>query len=121
MPNVPFRVSLMPAALVAAPFTRPNWVFAEKYDGVRILAYKEGLPRSACFAERYRPYGPLSRGRGGGRETALQVTPVGWEVVVCDARRVSFAEWTKVEKLRHFVFPGLRDGKKPIEVVRQEA
>jgi ATP-dependent DNA ligase len=118
---MPFRVSLMPAALVEAPFTGPNWVFEEKGGGVRILAYKEGHPGSACFAERYRPHGPLSQGRGGGSETALRVTPFGWEVVVCDTRHVSFTEWTKVEKLRHFVFPGLRGDKKPIEVVRQEA
>jgi len=32
----------MLATLVAAPFIRPNWIFEEKYDGVRILAYKEG-------------------------------------------------------------------------------
>lgn len=32
----------MLATLVDAPFDRPNWVFEEKYDGVRILAYKEG-------------------------------------------------------------------------------
>jgi bifunctional non-homologous end joining protein LigD len=32
----------MLATLVDAPFTKPDWVFEEKYDGVRILAYKEG-------------------------------------------------------------------------------
>ncbi|HEY2461315.1 MAG TPA: non-homologous end-joining DNA ligase [Candidatus Acidoferrum sp.] len=32
----------MLATLVDAPFVRPNWVFEEKYDGVRIVAYKEG-------------------------------------------------------------------------------
>jgi bifunctional non-homologous end joining protein LigD len=32
----------MLATLVDTPFARPNWVFEEKYDGVRILAYKEG-------------------------------------------------------------------------------
>ncbi|HUN63750.1 MAG TPA: non-homologous end-joining DNA ligase [Candidatus Sulfotelmatobacter sp.] len=32
----------MLATLVSAPFARPNWIFEEKYDGVRILAYKEG-------------------------------------------------------------------------------
>jgi bifunctional non-homologous end joining protein LigD len=31
----------MLATLVDAPFTRQDWVFEEKYDGVRILAYKE--------------------------------------------------------------------------------
>jgi bifunctional non-homologous end joining protein LigD len=42
MNKVPFRVSPMLATLVDAPFTRPYWIFEEKYDGVRMLAYKEG-------------------------------------------------------------------------------
>src|SRR5271156_923433 len=42
MSKVPFRVSPMLATLVDAPFTRPNWIFEEKYDGVRMVAYKEG-------------------------------------------------------------------------------
>jgi bifunctional non-homologous end joining protein LigD len=42
MNKIPFRISPMLATLVDAPFTRPNWVFEEKYDGIRILAYKEG-------------------------------------------------------------------------------
>jgi bifunctional non-homologous end joining protein LigD len=32
----------MLATLVAAPFDRSGWVYEEKYDGDRILAYKEG-------------------------------------------------------------------------------
>jgi len=40
--KVPFRVSPMLASLVDEPFWRDHWVFEEKYDGVRILAYKEG-------------------------------------------------------------------------------
>jgi bifunctional non-homologous end joining protein LigD len=32
----------MLATLVDAPFERPGWVFEEKYDGYRVLAYKEG-------------------------------------------------------------------------------
>lgn len=32
----------MLATLVAAPFSSPGWIFEEKYDGDRILAYKEG-------------------------------------------------------------------------------
>jgi bifunctional non-homologous end joining protein LigD len=32
----------MLATLVDEPFSKPEWVFEEKYDGVRILAYKEG-------------------------------------------------------------------------------
>ncbi len=40
--RIPFRVRPMLATLVAAPFDKPGWVFEEKYDGDRILAYKEG-------------------------------------------------------------------------------
>jgi bifunctional non-homologous end joining protein LigD len=40
--RVPFRVHPMLATLVKAPFHRPGWVYEEKYDGDRILAYKEG-------------------------------------------------------------------------------
>lgn len=42
MDKVPFRVSPMLATLVDQPFSREGWVFEEKYDGVRMLAYKEG-------------------------------------------------------------------------------
>src|SRR5262249_36373904 len=40
--RVPFRVRPMLATLVPAPFHRRGWVYEEKYDGYRILAYKEG-------------------------------------------------------------------------------
>jgi len=32
----------MLATLVQAPFHKPGWVYEEKYDGIRLLAYKEG-------------------------------------------------------------------------------
>jgi bifunctional non-homologous end joining protein LigD len=40
--RIPFRIRPMLATLVAAPFHRPGWIYEEKYDGFRILAYKEG-------------------------------------------------------------------------------
>ncbi len=40
--RIPFRVHPMLATLVAEAFEKPGWVFEEKYDGDRILAYKEG-------------------------------------------------------------------------------
>jgi bifunctional non-homologous end joining protein LigD len=40
--RIPFRVRPMLATLVDQPFHRPGWVYEEKYDGYRILAYKEG-------------------------------------------------------------------------------
>ena len=40
--SIPFRVQPMLATLVRQPFHRRGWVYEEKYDGFRILAYKEG-------------------------------------------------------------------------------
>jgi bifunctional non-homologous end joining protein LigD len=42
MDKIPFHVSPMLATLVDRPFSKAGWVFEEKYDGVRMLAYKEG-------------------------------------------------------------------------------
>lgn len=42
MGKIPFRVAPMLATLVDKPFSKSNWIFEEKYDGVRMLAYKEG-------------------------------------------------------------------------------
>src|SRR5882757_2467797 len=59
--RIPIRVRPMLALLVPAPFHRPGWVFEEKYDGIRILAYKEDtkvtllsrndLDRTATFTD----------------------------------------------------------------------
>ena len=40
--HIPFRVRPMLATLVTEAFHRAGWVYEEKYDGARILAYKEG-------------------------------------------------------------------------------
>jgi bifunctional non-homologous end joining protein LigD len=40
--RVPFRIQPMLATLVREPFHRTGWVYEEKYDGYRIVAYKEG-------------------------------------------------------------------------------
>src|SRR5579859_1280570 len=40
--KIPYRVRPMLATLVGGPFHEPGWVYEEKYDGIRILAYKEG-------------------------------------------------------------------------------
>jgi bifunctional non-homologous end joining protein LigD len=40
--RIPFRVHPMLATLIPEPFDKPGWVYEEKYDGDRILAYKEG-------------------------------------------------------------------------------
>ena len=40
--RIPFRVRPMLATLVKKPLDKDGWVYEEKYDGYRILAYKEG-------------------------------------------------------------------------------
>ena len=40
--KIPFSIAPMLPTLVAKPFDRQGWVYEEKYDGYRILAYKEG-------------------------------------------------------------------------------
>jgi bifunctional non-homologous end joining protein LigD len=40
--RIPFRVKPMLATLIKKPFHQPGWIYEEKYDGYRILAYKEG-------------------------------------------------------------------------------
>ena len=39
--RIPFQVQPMLATLVSEPFDKPGWVYEEKYDGDRVLAYKE--------------------------------------------------------------------------------
>jgi len=60
----------MLASLVDAPFHTPGWVYEEKYDGYRILAYKEdkrvtllsrnGKDRTESFADVARAVGTLA-------------------------------------------------------------
>jgi len=40
--QVPFRVQPMLPTLVKSAFNKPGWDYEEKYDGFRLLAYKEG-------------------------------------------------------------------------------
>ena len=40
--HIPFKVRPMLATLIAEPFHKPGWVYEEKYDGYRLIAYKDG-------------------------------------------------------------------------------
>lgn len=87
--RIPFRVQPMLATLVPEPFDRPGWIYEEKYDGDRILAYKEadhvrllsrnGKDRTARFPQIVEAIRKL---RGA---TLL----LDGEVVVFDKKRVS--------------------------------
>jgi bifunctional non-homologous end joining protein LigD len=79
----------MLATLVDEPFHRPKWVYEEKYDGYRILAYKDGasvtllsrngLDRTGTFPEIAEAIGRL-------RDRTLLLDG---EAVAFDRRRVS--------------------------------
>ena len=89
MHKVPFRISPMLATLVDAPFAKQNWVFEEKYDGVRILAYKEGshislISRNAI--DRTTRYPEIAAAVN---KLRPQTLALDGEVVVFDSKRVS--------------------------------
>ena len=89
MHKVPFRLSPMLATLVDAPFAKQNWVFEEKYDGVRILAYKEGshvslISRNAI--DRTTRYPEIAAAVN---KLRPQTLALDGEVVVFDSKRVS--------------------------------
>ena len=79
----------MLATLVKGPFHKPGWVYEEKYDGIRLLAYKEGkrvrllsrndIERTSKFPEIVAAIGKL-------RPSSLLLDG---EVVVFDRKNVS--------------------------------
>jgi bifunctional non-homologous end joining protein LigD len=89
MQTIPFRVSPMLATLVEEPFSKPDWVFEEKYDGVRIIAYKEGEKVSLISRngiDRTERYPAIAA------EIARlkpQTLALDGEIVVFDSKRVS--------------------------------
>lgn len=89
MARVPFRIAPMLATLVDAPFNKPNWIFEEKYDGVRMLAYKEGskvvlISRNAI--DRTERYPKIAEAIGKLKPDTLALDG---EIVIFDADRVS--------------------------------
>ncbi|HUA85335.1 MAG TPA: non-homologous end-joining DNA ligase [Bryobacteraceae bacterium] len=87
--RIRFRVSPMLPTLVHQPLEKPGWIYEEKYDGYRILAYKEGarvtlvsrngIDRTANYPGVAQAVAKLPR------RTILLDT----EVVVFDEKRVS--------------------------------
>jgi len=89
MPKIPFRVSPMLATLADEPFARDNWIFEQKYDGVRMLAYKEGrkvslISRSAI--DRTARYPEIAAAIGKMRPETLVLDG---EIVVFDSHNIS--------------------------------
>jgi bifunctional non-homologous end joining protein LigD len=112
--RIPFIAEPMLATLVAKPFDEPGWIYEEKYDGYRILAYKEAekvklvsrndKDRTADYPEIARAVARLSA------RTLL----LDGEVVVFDAHKVSRFQLLQRggAKAKYSVFDCLyRDGK----------
>ncbi len=79
----------MLATLADEPFSRPNWIFEEKYDGVRILAYKEGTKVSLVSRnaiDRTARYPEIAAAVAG---LKAQTLALDGEVVVFGAKNVS--------------------------------
>jgi bifunctional non-homologous end joining protein LigD len=86
---VPFRTGAMLPSLVAPPFHRPGWVYEEKYDGYRILAYKEG-ERLQLLSRQGRDWThDFNEVADAVRATRAQTLVLDGEVVVFDRQLVS--------------------------------
>jgi bifunctional non-homologous end joining protein LigD len=87
--RIPFRVTPMLATLVRKPFHKPGWIYEEKYDGYRILAYKEGN-RVALVSrngnDRTATYAPVARAI---QQLPLRTLLLDGEVVAFDRQHVS--------------------------------
>ena len=126
-PRVPFRVSPMLATLVKEPFDKPGWVYEEKYDGYRILAYKEGekvtlLSRNA--KDRTVHFGAVAGAVG---DLAQETLLLDGEVVAFDRKGVSRFQLLQnlADQPRYAVFDCLyMDGRdlraKPLRERRRE-
>jgi bifunctional non-homologous end joining protein LigD len=79
----------MLATLVDHPFHRENWVYEEKYDGVRMLAYKEGAKVTLVSrndVQRNARYPEIAKAVAGLKARTLLLDG---EIVVFDAKKVS--------------------------------
>src|ERR1700722_6741545 len=87
--RIPFRVKPMLASLEKDPFDEPGWVYEEKYDGYRILAYKEGrevtlLSRNGN--DRTSTFAPIASAVA---KLPARTLPLDGEVVIFDSKWVS--------------------------------
>lgn len=86
---IPFRARPMLATLVSQPFDRTGWVYEEKYDGYRILAYKEG-PQVTLFSRNNKDRTDTFPGVTGAVSHLKERTVLlDGEIVVFDRHKVS--------------------------------
>ena len=87
--RIPFRVSPMLATLVRKPFHQPGWIYEEKYDGYRMLAYKEGARVTLVSRngnDRTATYASVARAI---QQLSLRSVLLDGEVVAFDKRHIS--------------------------------
>lgn len=77
----------MAATLTQERFTGPEWIFERKFDGIRLLAYKQGSDVQLFSRNHLPQHLPAIK-------EAIWVQP---KIVV----QVGFIEWTVHGKLRH--------------------
>jgi bifunctional non-homologous end joining protein LigD len=87
--TIPFRVSPMLGTLVDRPFHKPNWIYEEKYDGIRILAYKEGSQVSLFSRNDKKRTKDFPDIVGAIANLAPHTLLLDGEIVVFDSRRIS--------------------------------
>jgi bifunctional non-homologous end joining protein LigD len=124
--KIAFRVSPMLATLVDEPPDYSNWIFEEKYDGVRMLTYKEGAQVSLISRngiDRSARYPGIARAIKGLKADTLLLDG---EIVVFDGRGVSHFQLLQAGKgtPEYAVFDCLyRNGRdlrrKPLETRRR--
>jgi len=102
--RIPFRVRPMLATLVPEPFHRSGWVYEEKYDGDRILAYKEGA-RVHLFSRNAKDHTAAFP------EIAAEIGALPHRTLILDGAVIA------LDKLRQPAFLGLRDDKSAREVL----
>ena len=87
--RIPFRARPMLATLVAEPFDKPGWVYEEKYDGFRMLAYKEGAHVQLISRNGKDNTGRFPRIAAAVKELPTPRVILDGEVVIVDRRGVS--------------------------------
>jgi bifunctional non-homologous end joining protein LigD len=104
--KIPFRARPMLATLVGEPFHDPRWTYEEKYDGIRILAYKEGAQvtlLSRNGKDRTGSFPAIARAIGALRPATLVLDG---EVVALDRHKISRFQWLQrgIGRARYAVF-----------------
>jgi bifunctional non-homologous end joining protein LigD len=104
--RIAFRIQPMLATLVKEPFHQPGWVYEEKYDGYRILAYKEGARVTLLSRNAKDRTAHFSTVADAVRALQYQTLLLDGEVVAFDPRGVSRFQLLQnlASKLHYAVF-----------------